>query len=108
MLAGQLSLITSRTPTSGTGYATDLTHYSNAEEGTERIDGSPRQPYSDSQTHREETAVYKLQALVYDILPWRKVPESDARSVGCEEEERRTSLGLFAREVVMVPEIQGR
>ena len=24
----------------------------------------------------------KLQALVYDILPWRKVPESDARSVG--------------------------
>ena len=23
----------------------------------------------------------KLQALVYDILPWRKVPESDARSV---------------------------
>ena len=22
----------------------------------------------------------KLQALVYDILPWRKVPESDARS----------------------------
>ena len=23
---------------------------------------------------------YKLQALVYDILPWRKVPESDARS----------------------------
>ena len=25
---------------------------------------------------------YKLQALVYDILPWRKVPESDARSVG--------------------------
>ena len=28
----------------------------------------------------------KLQALVYDILPWRKVPESDARSV-----ERRMS-----------------
>ena len=25
----------------------------------------------------------KLQALVYDILPWRKVPESDDRSVGC-------------------------
>ena len=25
----------------------------------------------------------KLQALVYDILPWRKVPESDARSVEC-------------------------
>ena len=24
----------------------------------------------------------RLQALVYDILPWRKVPESDARSVG--------------------------
>ena len=24
----------------------------------------------------------KLQALVYDILPWRKMPESDARSVG--------------------------
>ena len=23
----------------------------------------------------------KLQALVYDILHWRKVPESDARSV---------------------------
>ena len=23
----------------------------------------------------------KLQALVYDILPWGKVPESDARSV---------------------------
>ena len=23
----------------------------------------------------------KLQALVYDILPWRKTPESDARSV---------------------------
>ena len=23
----------------------------------------------------------KLQALVYDILPWRKMPESDARSV---------------------------
>ena len=23
----------------------------------------------------------KLQALVYDILPWRKVSESDARSV---------------------------
>ena len=27
------------------------------------------------------TAAPKLQALVYDILPWRKVPESDARSV---------------------------
>ena len=25
---------------------------------------------------------FKLQALAYDILPWRKVPESDARSVG--------------------------
>ena len=24
---------------------------------------------------------FKLQALAYDILPWRKVPESDARSV---------------------------
>ena len=24
----------------------------------------------------------KLQALVYDILPWRKVPASGARSVG--------------------------
>ena len=28
--------------------------------------------------------VSKLQALDYDILPWRKVPESDARSV-CRE-----------------------
>ena len=28
----------------------------------------------------------KLQALVYNILPWRKVPESDARSV---------ALGVF-------------
>ena len=27
--------------------------------------------------------VCKLRALVYDILPWRKVLESDARSVGC-------------------------
>ena len=25
--------------------------------------------------------LHKLQALVYDILPWRKVPESDARRV---------------------------
>ena len=25
----------------------------------------------------------ELQALVYDILPWRKVPESGARSVHC-------------------------
>ena len=24
----------------------------------------------------------KLRAAVYDILPWRKMPESDARSVG--------------------------
>ena len=24
----------------------------------------------------------RLQALVYDILPWRRVPESDVRSVG--------------------------
>ena len=28
--------------------------------------------------------VIKLQALVYHILLWRKVPESDARSVGCD------------------------
>ena len=27
------------------------------------------------------TSMPKLQALVYDILPWRKVPESDVRSV---------------------------
>ena len=26
--------------------------------------------------------IIKLHALVYDILPWRKVPESDARSEG--------------------------
>ena len=30
----------------------------------------------------------KLKALVYDILPWRKVPESDARSVGTSFKER--------------------
>ena len=30
---------------------------------------------------RKVTLGVKLQALVYDILPWRKVPESDARSV---------------------------
>ena len=30
----------------------------------------------------EERVACKLQALVYDILPWRKVLESDARSVG--------------------------
>ena len=29
----------------------------------------------------DETELAKLQALVYDILPWRKVPESDVRSV---------------------------
>ena len=26
--------------------------------------------------------IIELQALVYYILPWRRVPESDARSVG--------------------------
>ena len=30
---------------------------------------------------REDYVCDKLQALVYDILPWRKVPESGARSV---------------------------
>ena len=35
--------------------------------------------------------MHKLQALVYDILPsWRKVPESDARSVG----NARSRFGL--------------
>ena len=31
---------------------------------------------------RKFLVLIKLQALVYDILPSRKVPESDARSVG--------------------------
>ena len=31
--------------------------------------------------HRSDNLPPKLQTLVYDILPWRKVPESDARSV---------------------------
>ena len=30
---------------------------------------------------RTDSTGRKLQAPVYDILPWRKVPESDARSV---------------------------
>ena len=32
--------------------------------------------------HAEGRGNRKLQVLVYDILPWRKLPESDARSVG--------------------------
>ena len=32
----------------------------------------------------------KLQALVYDVLPWRKLPESDARSVGTNKTVKAT------------------
>ena len=43
----------------------------------------------------------KLQALVYDILPWRRVPESDARSV-CRVLSIETvgmKLNFFLREI---------
>ena len=41
----------------------------------------------------------KLQALVYDILPWRKVPESDARSVGMRAQTHLHVHTLEKREV---------
>ena len=45
------------------------------------------QTHARARTHTQRERVggrerRKLQTLVYDILPWRKVPESDARSVG--------------------------
>ena len=47
---------------------------------TERGERAGKERGGDRETHRDrETG--KLQALGYDILPWRKVPESDARSV---------------------------
>ena len=39
-------------------------------------------PLSLSESLPEDRAVPKLQALVYDIVRWRKVAESDAESVG--------------------------
>ena len=42
----------------------------------------PLQVHADTETPGVVRDYAKLQALVYDILPWRKVPERDAGSVG--------------------------
>ena len=39
------------------------------------------EPEKNSATWQPGSGCSKLQALVYDIPPWRKVPESDTRSV---------------------------
>ena len=49
----------------------------------------------------DETEPAKLQALVYDVLPWRKVPESDVR--------RSVSSAVTASvSVLLFKEIAGR
>ena len=56
------------------GYATEGPFFISAQLSTDAVSAL-----------RKVWVLIKLHALVYDILPWRKVPESDARSVGTDK-----------------------